>query len=369
MNENRSLLFHGLGLTLRRLPALLWAFLFNFVFSALTVAHIAGSIGKITDTSLAAEPLRHGFDLGTMILLSFKLNEGTGLSPNSGVSILLYLATYFLIVPGTLLCYQTGIPARLSTILQAGLMHFWRFVRITVLAGLVMALILGPLFAIYSRYSAYVDDHIVGRPGVIYELLALVAIALVAAILRLYFDLVEVYTVQLGLQLLASGKPDRRVRKTLLPALRALRRNFGRSYLTFLFLSFLGFGAMGLAARFSIHSLAQPRVWPTFLITQAGLFLMLLTRFWQRGAETTLSLDYPILEAPIGRTRATFVPNEPAPVSTISAAPIPFTHAHVTDPIPQPEPSTPSLPEPDPAIYHHNPGSTPEPVDPDPSEL
>ena len=43
-----------------------------------------------------------------------------------------------------------------------------------------------------------------------------------------------------------------------------------------------------------MHSLAQPRVWPMFLLAQLGLFLMLLMRFWQRGAETVLALDNPI---------------------------------------------------------------------------
>src|SRR5207248_10237602 len=56
----------------------------------------------------------------------------------------------------------------------------------------------------------------------------------------------------------------------------------------------LGFAAVILTARISMHMLAQPRVWPTFLLAQLGLFLMLFTRFWQRAAETSLSLQNPI---------------------------------------------------------------------------
>jgi hypothetical protein len=65
-------------------------------------------------------------------------------------------------------------------------------------------------------------------------------------------------------------------------------------YLTFVFLTLLGLAAVVLTARTAMHSLAQPRVWPMFLLAQLGLFLMLLTRFWQRGAETILALDNPI---------------------------------------------------------------------------
>jgi hypothetical protein len=354
MNENRSLLFHGLGLTLRRLPALLWAFAFNFIYSAMTTAHIASAIGTVTDTSLAAQPLKHGFDLGSLAALNLRLAEGPGVSPLTGVSILLYLTTYFLLVPGTLLCYQTGVPARLSTLLQAGLMHFWRFVRITILTGIVMALILGPLAVLYTKLSSYIDEKIVGRPGLLYELAAMIVIALIAASLRHYFDLVEVYTVQLGLQLRSNGKPDRRVRKTLGPAFRALRHNFGRAYLSFVLLSASGLLAVFVTARISLHSLAQARVWPMFLLAQSGLFMMLLTRFWQRGAETTLSLDFPIFEAPIVRT--TFAPREPSRASFIAPAPItPVnvpTHEHEPAQISDPDPITPSLSEPDPGIYH-----------------
>jgi ubiquinone/menaquinone biosynthesis C-methylase UbiE len=32
-------------------------------------------------------------------------------------------------------------------------------------------------------------------------------------------------------------------------------------------------------------------------------------------------------------------------------------NAHITDPVPDPEPASPSLPEPDPAVFHHEPGS------------
>ena len=381
MNENRSLLFHGLGLTLRRFPALLWAFAFNLIYSAMTTAHIARAIGKVTDTSLAAQPLKHDFDLPSLAaLINLRLGDGPGVSPLTSVSVILYLATYFLLVPGTLLCYQTGVPARLSTLLQTGLMHFWRFVRIAILATLVMGLILGPLAALYSKLANSIDERIVGRPGLLYELAAMLVIALVAAVLRLYFDLVEVYTVQLGLQLRSNDKPDRRVRKTLGPALRALRRNFGRAYLTFILLSALGFLAVFITARIALHSLAQSRVWPMFLLAQTGLFLMLLTRFWQRGAETTLSLDHPIFEAPIVRT--SFAPREPSRASFTSSAissgsiePLNVaTPTHIAsqtvEPMSQPEPVVPSLAQPDPTVFHHD-STSPDlrQHEPDPTDL
>jgi hypothetical protein len=144
-----------------------------------------------------------------------------------------------------------------------------------------------------------------GRSAMWHALVALILIGLVAAALRVYFDLVEVYTVQLGQLLRPAGsngaeKPDRRVRRTLKPAWRTFRRNFFRMYCTFILLALAGLFAVFVTARMAMHSLAQPRVWPMFLLAQVGLFLMLLTRFWQRGAETVLVLESPILaEVPV----------------------------------------------------------------------
>src|SRR6202042_1921049 len=114
--------------------------------------------------------------------------------------------------------------------------------------------------------------------------------------------------VQLGLHLRPTlfgkePKPDRRVRRTLLPAWRTLRAHFSQLWPIFLFLTILGIAAVVLTARVSMHMLAQPRVWPTFLLAQLGLFLMLLTRFWQRGAETSLALQNPIANSGLPPTR------------------------------------------------------------------
>jgi hypothetical protein len=149
--------------------------------------------------------------------------------------------------------------------------------------------VMGALLAVQKGWSAHVDEHVVGRAAALHHLAGWVAMGLVAAALRVYFDLVEVYTVQLGL----AG--DKRVRKALGPAWRGLRGRFAGAYAVFVLLTLAGMSAVMVTARMAMHSLAQPRVWPMFLLAQAGLFVMLLTRFWQRGAETVLAVDDPIV--------------------------------------------------------------------------
>ncbi len=192
---------------------------------------------------------------------------------------------------------------------------------------------------------------------------------LVASILRLYFDLVEVYTVQLGLHLRPTifgkpTKPDRRVRRAFGPAWRTLRANFSQAWPIFLFLTILGFAAVILTARISMHMLAQPRVWPTFLLAQLGLFLMLLTRFWQRGAETSLALQHPIPSPelpPILPIAGVVNPIDPLHPKHPSELPSEHHPTHPTfEPISDPEPAPPSLDEPDPGVFHHEPTKPPQ---------
>ena len=200
---------------------------------------------------------------------------------------------------------------------------------------------------------------------------------LVASILRLYFDLVEVYTVQLGQRLRSThfgqhSKPDRRVRRALGPAWRTFRRHFAEAWPMFLFLTIIGIAAVILTARISMHMLAQPRVWPMFLLAQSGLFVMLFTRFWQRGVETSLSLQNQIPlpsvrppihvphpvdpTAPVNPSRRIHLSAEPHTPPPPTPAPLPTP---TPEPIADPEPAPPSLDEPDPGVFHHDPTKPP----------
>ena len=381
--RKRSILIHGLGITLRRLPALLWTYVFNLGLAILFSLGLHHSLSSILDHSFASQRLVHAFDLGTLGETIMHLHEG----PSGGAAfstahtgIFTYLAIYFLLVPGTLFCYQTSTPARLGTLLQQGLLFFWRFIRITILTLIICGLILGGLGALQSRWATHVDNHSVGLHSFLARLAGIILIFLVASVLRLYFDLVEVYTVQLGQHLRPNGKPDRRVRRTLGPALRTLRYNFGRAWGSFLFLALLGAAAVAFTGRIAMHTLAQPRVWPQFLLAQIGLFIMLLTRFWQRGAETSLSHQYPIIDPlrilPIANAPVAADPLHPKhpnwqaepdrnpmmpPADPLNPIyPAPFSPddpiASLTpDPIPNPEPASPNLDEPDPGVFHHDP--------------
>src|ERR1700754_1318290 len=302
MLERRNIFLDGLSMTLRRLPAFLWTYASNLLLAFLFSFSLHSQLATLLNHSLAAQRLSSGFDLGVIGETFLHLHEGPTGDAGAAIghaSIPLYLLLYFLLVPGTLFCYQTEAPARISTLLHQGLLYFWRFVRITLLTLVISALILAPLFFFQNQWSDHVDERFVGRFAFLCILAGYIILFFIASILRLYFDLVEIYTVQLGFNLRPNGQPDRRVRRALNPAWRVLRLHFYEAWPVFLFLTFFGFAAVLLTARTAMHMLAQPHVWLTFLLAQLGLFLMLFTRFWQRGMETSLVLQSPVPAAPL----------------------------------------------------------------------
>ena len=321
MPQKRMLLKGGFLLTVRNWPAVVWTYAFNLGLALLFALPLHQQVAAITAHSLASQRLTGAFDLGTVTDLVLKLSQGPGPAMlSSNFSTPFYLILYFFIVPGTLFCYQTSTPAGLFNLLQSGFLHFWRFVRITLISILVSAPILAGLNALQNLWSAHVDLNTVGRRAFLLDLGGLVLIALVAAVFRVYFDLVQVYTVQLGLIQFPvapgkKGRPERQIRRTFKPAWRTFRGNFLRLYMSFIVLSLLGLAAVVVTARIAMHSLAQPRMWPIFLLSQLGLFMMLFTRFWQRGAETILALDNRI-SVPIEVPVVPNLPQEPLPEFT-----------------------------------------------------
>ncbi len=336
----RNLLSGGLAIAVRGLPALLWTYLLSLGVALLFSARFFGQWNALLSHSLAAQSLTSAFDIGTLGNGALRLSERVpGGNPPSFGGLIVFSIVSFLLVPGALFCYAAPAPARLSTLLRAGIEHFWRFVRITLVTLVVGGILLGLLAALNNAISGKIDDHLVGRPAFILDAVGLIFLFLVASVLRLYVDLVGVYTVQLGLQTTRPNtRSDRRVRLTLKPAWRTLTRYFASAWLTFLLLTVLGLSVLALATRFLIGSLAQPRVWPAFLVMQLAILFDLFTRFWQRGAETVLAQNHPLPFAPVASTQSAFttaVPAPPAPPTHLHTPPGPITPRH---PATHPEP-------------------------------
>jgi hypothetical protein len=166
----------------------------------------------------------------------------------------------------------------------------------------------------------------------------------------------------------------------LMPAFRLLFRNFFRIFGSFLLAGIVGLAALALfLALWKV--LPAHQVWLAALLAQVGLFLLLASRFWQRGIEATLVM---VLDPPLVVSEE-LMPDEPLTMDVIAAieglAPAPASGIGVpaslseptlrdlvaklqTEPWANPEglPAPPPRPFPEPGVAPGPPPGNPEEV-------
>ncbi len=290
-----NLLAQGFQLVLRNWPCVVWVYAVNLLFALLAAVPFATGLGSYLDHSLAAQRLAGTLDLASITELALHVRD-TGFFPmvmhTAGWMGLLQVLALFYLFAGCVFVFVAAEPPRLSVLLRGGVAYFWRFVRAALLAGCSSAIIVSVLLAIRAGLLARAGSVYVGRRMFLFASISLFVVLLVAALLRLWWDLVEVYVVRNAMD------GERRVHLALLPAFRLLFRYFFRAFGSFLLVGLAGVTALALSLALW-KALPAHQVWMAALIAQLGLFCLLATRFWQRGLEATLvmAVDPPMVVA------------------------------------------------------------------------
>jgi hypothetical protein len=197
---------------------------------------------------------------------------------------MLQVLVLFVLFAGSVFVYVSSEPPRFSVLLRGGIAYFWRFVRAAIVAGFAASLILGLLMGIRGLLLDHARDVYVERQIFVYSAISAGLILLVALLVRLWWDLVEVYIVRNAMD------GERSIVPALLPALRLLFRHFFRTFGSFLVAGLAGVFAFALCLLLW-RLLPAHQVWIACLLAQLGLFLLLAGRFWQRGIEATLVMS------------------------------------------------------------------------------
>src|SRR5580704_6899091 len=274
-----NLLAQGFQIGLRNWPCVVWAYAVNLVFALVAAVPFATGLSSYLDHSLAAQKIAGTIDFSDLGELAIRVRD-TSFFPMS------------LHTAGSLFIFVSAEPPRLSVLLRGGVAYFWRFVRAAILAGGISAVILGILLAIRAAGLARADAVYVERQMFLFTTISGILVLLVALLLRLWWDLVEVYVVRNAMD------GEGRVHQALLPAFRMLFRHFFRIFGSFLLAGIAGVCGLALCL-FLWKLLTAHQVWVAALLAQVGLFLLLASRFWQRGLEAALVLaaDPPIVVA------------------------------------------------------------------------
>jgi hypothetical protein len=314
-----NLLAQGFQLLLRNWPCVVWVYAVNLVFALLASVPFATGLGTYLDHSLAAQRIAGTIDIAYIAELALHVRD-TGFGPmvmhTAGWVGLLQLLVLFFLFAGSVFVFVAAEPPQLSVLLRGGVAYFWRFVRAALLAGGIAAIILCGLLAMRAGLLARADAVYVERRMFFYSAISGAVVLLVALLLRLWWDLVEVYIVRNAMD------GERRVRLALLPAFRLLSRYFFRIFGSFLLTGLAGVAALALCLVLW-KALPAHQVWMAALLAQIGLFLMLVSRFWQRGLEATLVMA---VDPPMVITEE-LLPEEPLTTDMIAAmedlAPVP----------------------------------------------
>lgn len=322
---NKSLLSTGLGKVAHNKRYIVWFWLLNLTLAEFGTAAFRRSAHAILDNTLLAQRLVKGFDVGIFGELLFKPEFG---SLNSMTFPALYFAFAFflataLFMPGIFFGYASNYRLPREEFFRACGRNLWRFIRIMIVAGVVMGIIAGLLFAANGAIVKKVDESTNEKLPFELQMTGLAVIFLIMTTLRIWFDLAEVDTVL---------DDQRAVRRSIAAALRHTFRSLARLLTSYVAVTIVAaillVGGLWIWMKF----VSPESVVGAFVIAQITLFLLLIPRFWQRAIAVSYWQQ---------KMLAPLVVMPPLEAATIPAPPVPVA------PVPEPGSIAPSLSNPE----------------------
>lgn len=322
---NKSLLSTGLGKVAHNKRYIVWFWLLNLTLAEFGTAAFRRSAHAILDNTLLAQRLVKGFDVGIFGELLFKPEFG---SLNSMTFPALYFAFAFflataLFMPGIFFGYASNYRLPREEFFRACGRNLWRFIRIMIVAGVVMGIIAGLLFAANGAIVKKVDESTNEKLPFELQMTGLAVIFLIMTTLRIWFDLAEVDTVL---------DDQRAVRRSIAAALRHTFRSLARLLTSYVAVTIVAaillVGGLWIWMKF----VSPESVVGAFVIAQITLFLLLIPRFWQRAIAVSYWQQ---------KMLAPLVVMPPLEAATIPAAPVPVA------PVPEPGSIAPSASNPE----------------------
>jgi hypothetical protein len=320
MAENQGLLSRGWSMVAHNKRYIVWFYLLNLLLGLFGTVAFWTQAGTVLDHSLISDRLIHGFDLGVLAEMFARPEFGSTASSGSAATyfaVLFFVATT-LFLPGVLQGYAATYRLPREDFFRACGRNLWRFIRLLVVAGIVMSIAAGVLFGIRGALLKAADKSTNEMLPVYLAWCGLAVIFLVMSILRIWFDLAQADVVL---------NDQRAVRKSIGAAFRQTWRALGRLLGSYVVTTLVA--AIFLVAGIYVWMKFVPAesVAGAFIVSQLTLLLLLIPRFWQRGVVVAYHKQHMV--APIAVQAFTPAPVV-APAETVlvvPAGPPPEAHA------------------------------------------
>jgi hypothetical protein len=279
MTENKGLLSSGLGIILRNKRYIVWFYVLNVFLGLFGTAAFVNQAGTILDHSLLSQRLLHGFSLGVLIEMVMRPEFGPTIASRAPAMFfsLLFMVATALFLPGVFQGYASTYRLPREDFFRACGRNLWRFIRLMFIAGIVMGIATGALFALHGalEHKAAESTNELLLPEVRFT--GLFVIFLIMAVFRIWFDLAEVDMVL---------SDQRAVRKSVGAAFRHTFRSLGRLLPGYLLTTIIAAVILIGGLWIWMKTVPPETVFGAFIVSQLTLLLLLIPRFWQRGIAT-----------------------------------------------------------------------------------
>jgi hypothetical protein len=276
MMENRGLLSDGWGMVARNKRYILWFYVLNLTLAEFGVAAFRNQAHAVLDHSMLSDKVVHGFDVSVLVEMLSRPEFG----PTTAATFpamyfgLLFLAMTVLFLPGVFQGYASTYRLPKEDFFRACGRNLWRFVRLMIIAGIVMGIVAGGLFTLQGLLVKKAGDSTNELLPFTLKMLCLLVIFLVMTVLRIWFDLAEADVV-----LNDQGA----VRKSIGAGFRHTFRELGRLVGSYVAITLVAAVVLCLGLLAWINLVAADNLLRAFVVTQLTLLLLLIPRFWQRG--------------------------------------------------------------------------------------
>jgi hypothetical protein len=300
MAEHQGLLSGGWDRVVRNKRYIVWFYVLNLALAWFGAGGFDRQAEAILDHSLHANRLLQGFDLSVLIEMfarpEFGPNEAAFASARHFA--LLFLLATALFLPGVLQGYASTYRLPREDFFRACGRNLWRFIRLMIVAGIVMGAVAAALFGLHGvlEKKAAESTNELLLPEV--RLVGLVVIFLVMAALRIWFDLAQTDVVL---------SDQRAVRRSIGLGFRHTWRNLGRLLGTYVVTTIVAAAILVAGILAWMNLVPAASVGGAIFISQLTLLLLLIPRFWQRGIAVSYYLENMV---------------EPVVVQAFTAAPV-----------------------------------------------
>jgi len=294
MNDKQSLISAGAAAARRNLRYIVWFYLLNLLFAWFGASGLATHAHSIMDHSLYSDKLLHGFDPAVLIELLNRPDFGPAQSSTVPAIFfgILFLCTSLTFMPGVLLGYSSDHRVSRDEFFRACGRNLWRFVRLFVLAAVLVGITAGLLSAGLGALAKAAEKTNYERLPFFINVAGLAITLLALTKLRVWFDLAQTDAV-------LRDQPA--VRKSVAFGFRAMRKNRLRLLGTYVAIALVGVAVLVVGILLWHFIVPPSSVVGAFLVSQLTLLLLLATRFWQRAAAVAFyvkQMAEPAVEAP-----------------------------------------------------------------------